>query len=152
MSIIILPAVLVLPMLIITVTCWDKEEFCEKANPNCSDPIVVKTCPERCGVCAKGNENLYLFDNMSWSQNRFQHLYIYKYAKILFLECSEEKKQQCQESIHSNHCEKIGGTEVCMCGIGKECHPNNGPGICVDENGFSVPHEEDNPLTCYSGM
>ena len=83
---------------------------------------------------------------------RFQHLYIYKYAKILFLECSEEKKQQCQESIHSNHCEKIGGTEVCMCGIGTECHPNNGPGMCVDENGFSVPHEEDNPLTCYSGM
>ena len=71
MSIIILPAVLVLPMLIITVTCWDKEEFCEKANPNCSDPIVAKTCPERCGVCAKGNENLYLFDNMSWSQKGF---------------------------------------------------------------------------------
>ena len=67
MSIIILPAILVLLMLIITGTCWDKEEFCVKGTPNCSDPNVAKICKERCGECAKGNENLYLFDNMSWS-------------------------------------------------------------------------------------
>ena len=142
-------------MLIITGTCWDIEEFCAKAEPNCSDPNVVKNCPERCGVCAKGNENLYFSANISWSQIRFQHLYIYKYAKILFLECSEEKKQQCQESIHSNNCQRIGfgGAEVCMCGNGTECHPNNGLGMCVDKNGLSVPHEEGSvPLTCYSGM
>ena len=83
-------------------------------------------------------------------QNRFQLLYIYKYAKILFLECSEEKKQQCQESIHSNNCERIGDTETCLCGKEKECHPDNGPGMCVNEKGLSVPL--DNSVTCYSGM
>ena len=83
-------------------------------------------------------------------QNRFQLLYIYKYAKILFLECSEEKKQQCQERIHSNNCERIGDTEVCLCGKEPECHSDNGPDMCVDENGLSVPL--DNSVTCYSGM
>ena len=68
MPIIILPFILVLLMLIITGTCWDKEEFCEKAEPNCTDPKVVSSCPERCGECAKGNKNLYLLDNISWSQ------------------------------------------------------------------------------------
>ena len=91
MSIIILPAVLVLLMLIITGTCWDKEEFCEKAKPNCSDPIVVKTCPERCGECAKGNDNVYMFDNKSWSQIRFQHLHIYKYAKTFFQSAARKR-------------------------------------------------------------
>ena len=67
MFIIILPVVLVLLMIIITGTCWDKEEFCEKAKPNCSDPNVIDSCPDRCGECAKGNENLYLCDNIKVS-------------------------------------------------------------------------------------
>ena len=66
MSIILLPVVLVLLMLIFTGTCSDKEEFCVKAEPNCTDPRVVKRCPERCGECDKSNQNLYLFDNILW--------------------------------------------------------------------------------------
>ena len=71
-------------MLIITGSCWDNEEFCVKGNPNCSDPKVVKICPDRCGECAKGNENVYMFDNISWSKIGFNSFTFINMQKSYF--------------------------------------------------------------------
>ena len=71
-------------MLIITGSCWDKQEFCVMGNPNCSDVNIVNICPERCGECAKGNENVYMFDNISWSKIGFNSFTFINMQKSYF--------------------------------------------------------------------
>ena len=81
---VIFPGVKVLLMLIITGSCWDKQEFCVMGNPNCSDVNIVNICPERCGECAKGNENVYMFDNISWSKIGFNSFTFINMQKSYF--------------------------------------------------------------------
>ena len=85
-------------MLIITGTCWDKEEFCVKGNPNCSDPNVVKICPDRCGECAKGNENVYMFDNISWSKIGFNTFTFINMQKSYFQSAARKKSSNARRA------------------------------------------------------
>ena len=65
---------------------------------------------------------------------------------FLYGDCDESEKTRCEESIHSNNCEKIRGVDTCICGKELGCDPNGSKPECVNAYGKSPP--EDLSLTC----